>query len=82
VEASDYLPESVTQLLSYRDTAAAFGVAITHVAALRAAAVPYAFRFTGNATLPVSLTVSPHDRVKALSLIEHLGLGADIAMAA
>jgi CheY-like chemotaxis protein len=82
VEASDHLPESVAVLLSYRDTAAAFGVAITHVAALRAATVPYAFRLTGNSTMPVSLAVSPHDRVKALSLIEHLGLGADIAVAA
>jgi CheY-like chemotaxis protein len=82
VEASDHLPAAGTLLLSYRDTAAAFGVAITHVAALRAAAVPYSFGFTGNSTLPVSLAVAPHDRAKALSLIERVGLGADIAIAA
>jgi CheY-like chemotaxis protein len=82
VEASDHLSEGITLLLSYRDTAAAFGVAITHVAALRAAGVPYAFGFTGNSTLPVSLAVAQQDRSKALSLIEHVGLGADIAIAA
>lgn len=82
VEASDILPPPVGQLLSYRDTAAGFGIAITHVAGFRAAGVPYAFGFTGNSSFPVAIAVPQHDRAKALTLIEQIGLGADIAFAA
>jgi CheY-like chemotaxis protein len=82
VEASDPLTPGVEKLMCYRDTAAGFSVAITHIAVLRAAGVPYAFRFTGNASLPVALTVMPQDRAAALKLIEQIGLGADIAPAA
>ncbi|HWC99861.1 MAG TPA: response regulator [Candidatus Sulfopaludibacter sp.] len=82
VEASDNLVAADTQLLSYRDTAAGFGVAITHIAALRAAAVPYAFHFTGDPNLPIELLVLQNDRGAALALIQTIGLGADIAIAA
>jgi len=82
VEGSDQLGVAGTKLMSYRDTTAGYAIAITHVAVLRAAEVPYAFRFTGNAALPLALTVLPGDCAHAMTLIERVGLGADIAPAA
>ena len=82
LEASDKLDVSGTGLLSYRDTTAGFAMAVTHIAVLRAARLPYAFRFTGNSALPVCLMVSPDNWMHALDLIERIGLGADIAVAA
>ena len=82
VEASDDLGTAGAGLMSYRDTAAGFAIAITHVAVLRVAGVPYTFRFNGNLTLPLTLTVLPDDRMQALTLIEQIGLGVDIAPAA
>jgi CheY-like chemotaxis protein len=82
VEASDELGVAGARLLSYRDTAAGFAIAITHIAVLRVALVPYTFRFTGSTALPLELTVLPEHRAQALALIEQIGLGADIAPAA
>jgi CheY-like chemotaxis protein len=82
VEASDELGNAGASLMSYRDTAAGFAIAITHVAVLRVAQVPYTFRFTGNMALPLVLNVLPDDREEALRLIQQIGLGADIAPAA
>lgn len=82
VEASDRLDGSGDRLISYRDTAAGFSMAVTHVAVLRAAGVAYAFRFSGSAPFPVALWVSHDDSRPALSWIERIGLGADVAPAA
>lgn len=82
VEASDELGASGQRLMSYRDTAAGFAIAVTHVAVLRVAQVPYTFRFTGNPALPLALAVLPDDRIEALTLMQQIGLGADIAPAA
>ncbi|MDR3700837.1 MAG: response regulator [Candidatus Sulfopaludibacter sp.] len=82
VEASDELGNAGASVISYLDTAAGFAIAITHVAVLRAAGVPYTFRFTGNTAMPLMLAVLPDDLAQAQSLIEHIGLGADIAPAA
>ncbi len=82
VEASDELGSAGASLMSYRDTAAGYAIAITHVAVLRVAQMPYTFRFTGNAAMPLVLVVLPDDHAQALSLIQQIGLGADIAPAA
>jgi CheY-like chemotaxis protein len=82
VEASDTLRDPASRVIGYRDTAAGFAIAITHIAVLRAGRVPYAFRFTGNAALPIALTVLSGDSAQALTLIERVGLGVDIAPAA
>jgi DNA-binding NarL/FixJ family response regulator len=82
VEASDELGAAGATIMSYRDTASGFAIAITHVAVLRVAELAYTFRFTGNAALPLALAVLPDDQSRALSLIESIGLGADIAPAA
>ncbi len=82
VEASDELGPAGQRLMAYRDTAAAFAIAVTHVAVLRVAQVPYTFRFTGNPSLPLALSVLPDNRVEALRLMQQIGLGADIAPAA
>ena len=82
VEASDEIGPAEQRLMSYRDTAAGFAIAVTHVAVLRVAQVPYTFRFTGNPALPLALAVLPDDRMEALTLMQQIGLGADIAPAA
>ena len=82
VEASDELGSAGASLVSYRDTAAGYAIAITHVAVLRVAQMPYTFRFTGNAAMPLVLVVLPDDHAQALSLIQQIGLGVDIAPAA
>lgn len=82
VEASDDLGAAGARIVSYRDTATGFAIAITHSAVLRAAEVAYAFGCTGNPGLPLALAVLPADRARALSLVEQVGLGADIATAA
>jgi CheY-like chemotaxis protein len=81
LEASDRL-ESATEIVAYRDTAAGFAIAITHIAVLRAAAVAYVFQATGNPPLPIALAVLPDQRAWALHLIASIGLGVDIAPAA
>ncbi len=82
IEASDELGIPGQRLMSYRDTAAGFAIAVTHVAVLRVAQVPYTFRLTGNPSLPLALAVLPDDSTEALSLMQQIGLGADIAPAA
>ncbi len=82
VEASDELGVPGARIMSYRDTATGFSIAITHSAVLRTAEMAYAFGFTGDPAMPLALTVLPDDRARALSLIERVGLGADIAPAA
>lgn len=82
VEASDELGAGGTRIMVYRDTATGFAIAITHSAVLRVAEVAYAFGFTGDPVSPLTLAVLPDDRARALSLIEQIGLGADIAPAA
>jgi CheY-like chemotaxis protein len=82
VEASDELGGAGVSLMCYGDTAAGYAIAITHVAVLRVAQVPYSFRFTGNGAMPLMLAVLPDDRAQALGLLQQIGLGADIAPAA
>ena len=82
VEASDRLAGPSARVMSYRDTPAGYAIAIVHVAVLRAACMPYAFAPTGDPAMPLALTVGQDDRAGALRLIEHVGLGADIAFAA
>jgi FixJ family two-component response regulator len=82
VEASDELGIPGASVMSYRDTAAGFAIAVTHVAVLRIAQVPYAFRFTGNLALPLTLAVLPDDRNQAQMMLEQIGLGVDVAPAA
>lgn len=82
LEASDTLAGASLEIMAYRDTAAGFAIAITHVAVLRAAGVPYTFRPRENTAMPLGLTVTEDKRAQALTLIERIGLGADIAPAA
>jgi CheY-like chemotaxis protein len=82
VEASDRLAQEASNLVSYRDTFAGFSMAITHIAALRAAGVSYAFHLTGNPAMPLALMVPKQDCTQALDLIKRIGLGADVAFAA
>jgi len=80
MEASDPIAAETTELISYRDTSAAFSIAATHSAALRAAGLAYAFRPKGQGPLlPYGLFVAAADAQQARELIERIGLGVDIA---
>lgn len=82
IEASDQIGGSTSLLMYYGDTPAAFGIAVMHIAVLRAANIPYQFRRTVNSLLPISLTVAPDSWLQARRCVERIGLGADVALAA
>jgi len=79
VEASDRIDSEAIEILGYRDTIAAFAIAAAHSAALRAAALKYAFRPHTAPEFPMTLVVAPGDAQRARDLIGSVGLGADVA---
>jgi CheY-like chemotaxis protein len=82
MEASDNLGPNAAKLLRYKNTAAGYGIAAAHVAALRAAGVDYSFRPSDDPEHPVELRVSAEDLGRAHEMTSRVGIGADIAPAA
>jgi CheY-like chemotaxis protein len=82
MEASDSLGPDAAKLLRYKNTAAGYGIAAAHAAALRAAGVPYSFLPSDDLEHPVELRVTAEDLERAQEMTSRVGIGADIAPAA
>ena len=78
IEASDSIAPGAVQVLGYKDTGAAFGVAAAHSAALRAAGLGYSFRPNTQDAHPFALFVAPTDADQAREVIGRVGLGVDV----
>jgi CheY-like chemotaxis protein len=81
MEASDLLGPDAVTLLRYKNTAAGYGIAAAHAAALRAVGVPYSLRPGDDSECPVELWVAPEDLGRAGEMIGWVGIGADTAPA-
>lgn len=82
MEGSDQLGPEAVEVVGYKDTGAAFAIAAIHAAALRASGTPYEFYPSEDDNHPFALLIPPKHLPDVRDLIESVGLGADIELAA
>ena len=80
IEGSDSIGRFAVKIAGYKNTAAGFGVASAHIAALRQADIPYSFRPRRDAEYPFGVFVGRKQLRPARAAIGQSGLGADAAM--
>ena len=77
IEGSDSIGRFAVKIADYKDTAAGFGVAAAHVAALRHSGTSCSLRPRRDPEYPFGLFVNRKQIGQAKAIIAHVGLGAD-----
>lgn len=77
IEGSDSVGRLAIKVVGYKDTAAGFGIAAAHIAALREAGIRYSLRPRRSAEYPFAAFVARKQIRRAKATIGQIGLGVD-----